>query len=68
MSITFTSVNGLLSDLTILPRQGEVSPKVTEGRTRNRGRPALPLRQANACHLPLAGEDRLQGLAQRAGH
>jgi hypothetical protein len=56
------------SDLPILPRQGEVAPKVTEGGTRNKGFPYLPLRLASASHPPLAGEDSSQALAQRAGH
>ncbi len=43
--------------ISILPRQGEVAPQVTEGRVRNSGYPVLPLRLASASHLPLAGED-----------
>jgi len=42
----------------ILPRQGEVAPKATEGeeaRRRLSGRPPPPTRYAR--HLPLAGED-----------
>ena len=47
------------SSLTILPRQGDVSPKVTEGEERTTVDIAyLPLRLASASHLPLAGEDR----------
>ncbi len=31
MSVTFTTMSGFFSDFTILPRQGEVAPKVTKG-------------------------------------
>ncbi|TCP72582.1 hypothetical protein C8J43_101322 [Sphingomonas sp. PP-CE-1G-424] len=41
----------------ILPRQGEVAPKVTEGEDTEQRFPFLPLRLARASHLPLAGED-----------
>ena len=44
----------------ILPRQGEVAPKAPEGEdTEQRFSLTSPLRLANASHLPLAGEDRL---------
>ncbi len=44
--------------LTILPRQGEVAPKVSEGEEHATAVILfLPLRLANASHLPLAGED-----------
>ena len=50
-----------MSFVMILPRQGEVAPKATEGEdTMPPGlmpTAALPLRQLR-CHLPLAGEDR----------
>ena len=43
----------------ILPRQGEVAPQVTEGEGSGTAvTPFLPLRLASASHLPLAGEDR----------
>jgi hypothetical protein len=46
----------------ILPRQGEVSPKATEGRMRRTldGTPLTspPSAPYGDCHLPLAGEDR----------
>jgi hypothetical protein len=45
--------------LPILPRQGEVAPKATEGG--GHGTEVCvyrPLRLASASHLPLAGEDR----------
>jgi len=42
----------------ILPRQGEVAPKVTEGEDHETAVIAfLPLFLASASHLPLAGED-----------
>ena len=45
----------------ILPREGEVAPKVTEGEDHATNvTPFLPLRLASASHLPLAGEDASQ--------
>ena len=45
-------------NLMILPRKGEVAPKVTEGEDTGRGFALTsPLRLAIASHLPLAGED-----------
>ena len=41
----------------ILPRQGEVSPKVTEGEDTKRMSSLPPPPSGYACHLPLAGED-----------
>ncbi|TCM08423.1 hypothetical protein C8J41_102392 [Sphingomonas sp. PP-CC-3G-468] len=44
--------------LTILPRKGEVSPKVTEGEGTEQTCRFPPPPSGYACHLPLAGEDR----------
>ena len=41
----------------ILPRQGEVSPKVTEGEDTEPTSSLPPPPSGFACHLPLAGED-----------
>ncbi len=51
--------SGLFFKHAILPRKGEVAPKVTEGEGHATAViPCLPLRLARASHLPLAGEDR----------
>ena len=51
-------VRWTVRELTILPRQGEVAPKVTEGEACDHPRFRVrPLRLASASHLPLAGED-----------
>jgi hypothetical protein len=47
----------LLGELAILPRKGEVAPKVTEGEDTEQRLSCPPLRLASASHLPLAGED-----------
>jgi hypothetical protein len=44
-------------ELPILPRKGEVAPKVTDGEDTDSSYPVRPLRLASASHLPLAGED-----------
>ena len=50
-------VRWTVRELVILPRQGEVAPKVTEGEDHATAVIAfLPLLLASAGHLPLAGE------------
>ncbi len=44
--------------LAILPRQGEVAPKATEGADTKQQLLLPPPPSGYACHLPLAGEDR----------
>ena len=46
-----------LENFAILPRKGEVAPKVTEGEDTEQRLSCPPLRLASASHLPLAGED-----------
>ncbi len=47
----------MCSTYSILPRKGEVAPKVTEGEDTEQTCRMPPLRLARASHLPLAGED-----------
>ena len=65
--------SGLFFTCSILPRQGQVAPKVTEGEGHATAViPYLPLRLASAIHLPLAGEDRKRhppfALSEVEGH
>ena len=50
--------NAKIVNIAILPRQGEVAPKATEGEDTHWRLPFPPPPSGYACHLPLAGEDR----------
>ncbi len=57
------------SNLTILPRQGEVAPKVTEGEDAEQRLPLPPPPTGKSQPPPpCGGEDRSSALAQRSGH